>query len=55
MDASIDYVLLHLKHRVKELHMEYHAADLENRGLICGRMQGIFEAIDVIEKDMQCE
>lgn len=55
MDASIDYVLLHLKHRVKELHIEYHTAGLEDKARICGRMQGLFEAIDVIEKDIECD
>ncbi len=55
MDASIDYVLLHLRHRVKELHIEYHEAGLEDRTRIAGRMQGLFEAIEVIEKDIQCD
>lgn len=53
--ASIDNVLLELKYRMFEIHCELHNASYEDKLRIIGKIEGIFEAIELIEQDISQE
>ena len=55
MQASLDSILWELNFRTFELHCDYQGAQLEDRQRIIGKIEGFFEAIELIEQDMLCD
>ena len=52
IQASIENVLWELNYRSLELHCEYYSANLEDRQRIIGKIEGLFEAIELIEQEI---